>query len=95
MEKALRAVEIKAEGSPARNEIGERNPPSIQSHFSAASRGLRTTYGPTALHRRSLDIARAMLAELAPEVNRIADQEIPALAQKFKNAGAPYIKGED
>jgi photosystem II stability/assembly factor-like uncharacterized protein len=94
LEKALRAVKIKAEGSPARDEIGERNPPSIQSHFSTASRGIRTTYGPTALHRRSLDIAKAMLVEIAPEVNQISEQMIPALAQKFKNAGAPYIKGE-
>ena len=95
LENALRAVKIRAEGSPARDEIGERNPPSVQSHFSTASRGMRTTYGPTALHRRSLDIAKAMLAELTPEVNRITDQMIPALSQKFKNAGAPYIKGED
>jgi len=56
---------------------------------------MSTTYGPTALHRRSLDIAKAMLAELTPEVNQITDQMIPALAQKFKDAGAPYIKGED
>ena len=95
LEKAIREVKIKAEGSPARDEIGERNPPSVQSHFSTAYRGLRTTYGPTALHRRSLDIAKAMLAELAPEVNRISEQMIPGLARKFKEAGAPYIKGED
>jgi hypothetical protein len=95
LEKAIRAVQIKTEGSPARNEIGERNPPSIQTHFSTAYRGMTTTYGPTALHRRSLDIAKAMLAEIEPEVNRISDQMIPALAQKFKSAGAPYIKGED
>jgi hypothetical protein len=56
---------------------------------------MTTTYGPTALHRRSLDIAKAMLAEIEPEVNRISDQMIPALSQKFKSAGAPYIKGED
>jgi hypothetical protein len=67
----------------------------VESHFSTAYRGLRTTYGPTALHKRSLDIAKAMLAELEPEVNRVSDQMIPALAKKFKDAGAPYIKGED
>jgi photosystem II stability/assembly factor-like uncharacterized protein len=95
LEQAMRALEIKTEGSPARNEIGERNPPSIQSHFSTAYRGMTTTYGPTALHRRSLGIAKEMLAEVKPEVDRIADQMVPALAQKFKDAGAPYIKGED
>ncbi|MGB5404945.1 WD40/YVTN/BNR-like repeat-containing protein [Robiginitalea sp.] len=94
LEKALRALEIKAEGSPARNEIGERNPPSAQSHLSTASRGLTTTYGPTPLHRRSLETARAMLSELKPEITRISDQMVPALARKFEQAGAPYIKGQ-
>ncbi len=94
LEKALRALAIKAEGSPARNEIGERNPPSAQSHLSTASRGLTTTYGPTPLHRRSLETAQAMLSELKPEITRISDQMVPALARKFEQAGAPYIKGQ-
>ena len=95
LDKAIRALKIKTGGSPARNEIGERNPPSIQTHFSTAYRGMTTTYGPTALHRRSLDIAKAMLNEVEPAVNRIADQMIPSLAKKFQDAGAPYIKGEN
>ncbi len=93
LEKALRTLEIKAEGSPARNEIGERNPPSAQSHLGVASRGLATTYGPTPLHRKSLAIAREMLGELKPEMTRISDQMVPALARKLEQAGAPYIKG--
>ena len=93
LEAAIRAVKIETEGSPARSEIGERNPPSIQSHFSTAYRGMSTTYGPTALHRRSLETAREMLAEIEPKVNRIVDQMIPSLEQKFRDAGAPYIKG--
>ncbi|MGA9240310.1 MAG: glycosyl hydrolase, partial [Robiginitalea sp.] len=94
LEKALRTLEIKAEGSPARNEIGERNPPSAQSYLGTASRGLSTTYGPTPLHKRSMETARAMLNELKPEVTRISDQMVPALARKFEQAGAPYIKGQ-
>ncbi|MEJ2163636.1 MAG: glycosyl hydrolase, partial [Robiginitalea sp.] len=95
LEKAIQSVKIRTEGSSARNEIGERNPPSVQSHFSTAYRGMTTTYGPTGLHRRSLDIAKEMLSEIEPEVNRISDQMIPVLEQKFKSAGAPYIKGND
>jgi hypothetical protein len=95
LEKAIRRLKLKTEGSPARDEIGERNPPSIQTHFSTAYRGMSTTYGPTALHRRSLSIAREMLAEVEPEVNRITGQMIPALTKKFRDAGAPYIKGQD
>lgn len=95
LEKEVRELKRNFEGSPARDEIGERNPPSISSHYSTAYRGLSTTYGPTALHRRSLGIAKEMLGEMKPELNGIAEQMIPALEQKFKNAGAPYIKGQE
>ena len=93
LENALREVRLKTEGSPAREEIGERNPPSIQSNFSTANRGLSTTYGPTPLHRQSLKTAGEMMEELTPEITRISDQMVPALARKFEQAGAPYIKG--
>ena len=94
IEQALTALTIKAEGSPARDEIGERNPPSVQSHMRAAYRGIRTTYGPTPLHRKSLRLAKLMLGDLRPEVERIAQQKLPALAAKLTAAGAPYIIGQ-
>jgi len=94
IEQALTALTIKAEGSPARDEIGERNPPSVQSHMRAAYRGIRTTYGPTPLHRKSLRLAKSMLGDLRPEVERIAQQKLPALAEKLTAAGAPYIIGQ-
>ena len=94
IEQALTALTIKAEGSPARDEIGERNPPSVQSHMRAAYRGIRTTYGPTPLHRKSLRLAKSMLGDLRPEVERIAQQKLPALAAKLTAAGAPYIIGQ-
>ena len=94
IEQALTALTIKAEGSPARDEIGERNPPSVQSHMRAAYRGITTTYGPTPLHRKSLRLAKSMLGDLRPEVERIAQQKLPALAEKLTAAGAPYIIGQ-
>ena len=94
IEQALTALTIKAEGSPARAEIGERNPPSVQSHMRAAYRGITTTYGPTPLHRKSLRLAKSMLGDLRPEVERIAQQKLPALAEKLTAAGAPYIIGQ-
>ncbi len=95
LREAIRELQLKTEGSPARDEIGERNPPSVQNFFVTAYRGMNTTYGPTAMHRQSLDTARDMLGELEPQVNRIADQMVPALERKLEAAGAPYIKGRD
>ena len=94
IEQALTALTIKAEGSPARDEIGERNPPSVQSHMRAAYRGITTTYGPTPLHRKSLRLAKSMLGDLRPEIERITQQKLPALAEKLTATGAPYIIGQ-
>ena len=94
VEKDMTALMRKAEGSPAREEIGERNPPTVQNHMRAAYRGLSTTYGPTPLHRKSLAIAKEMLEELRPEIERISKTTLPDLSEKLKQAGAPYILGE-
>ena len=94
IEKDMTALMRKAEGSPARDEIGERNPPTIQNHMRSAYRGLSTTYGPTPLHRKSLAIAKEMLEELQPEIERISKTTLPDLSERFKQAGAPYILGE-
>ena len=94
VEKDMTALMRKAEGSPARDEIGERNPPTIQNHMRAAYRGLSTTYGPTPLHRKSLAIAKEMLEELRPEIELISKTTLPNLKERFKQAGAPYILGE-
>jgi len=94
VEKDMTALMRKAEGSPAREEIGERNPPTIQNHMRTAYRGLSTTYGPTPLHRKSLAIAKEMLEELRPEIDRISKTVLPDLSKKLRQAGAPYILGE-
>ena len=94
VEKDMTALMRIAEGSPARDEIGERNPPTIQNHMRAAYSGLSTTYGPTPLHRKSLAIAKAMLEELQPEIERISKTTLPGLSERFEQAGAPYILGE-
>lgn len=94
VEKDMTALMRKAEGSPAREEIGERNPPTIQNHMRAAYRGLSTTYGPTPLHRKSLAIAKEVLEELRPEIERISKTVLPDLNKRLKQAGAPYIIGE-
>ena len=75
--------------------MGEKNPPNIQTHLSVAYRGLRTTYGPTGLHRQSLSIAQQMIALYRPELEVITKQMLPQLEKKLKQSGAPYIKGND
>ena len=91
--KNLMEIRSKLEGSPSKDEIGERNNPSINSRIMTASRGLSTTYGPTATHKASLDIAEKGIPPLRNTIAPIVDSEIPKLLRKLKEMGAPYIQG--
>ena len=91
---ALFTLKLKAEGSSAREEVGERNPPSVRTHLRAAYRGLSTTYGPTGVHRKSLAIAKQLLESYETELNSITDDMLPKLTATLKAAGAPYIMGD-
>ncbi len=81
-------------GNPIKEEIGERNDPTISNRLRVASRALSTTYGPTELHRESLKIARLELNEITPLVQQLDEEDMPALERKLQQAGAPYIEGQ-
>jgi chromosome segregation ATPase len=85
-------LERKLEGSPSRDAVGEKSPPTAQDHFFAGFRGLSTTYGPTPNMRRSLGIAADMIKEIVPKIDALA-AKLPALHKQLKAAGAPYIMG--
>ena len=55
--------------------------------------GLSTTYGPTALHEKSLGMAEAELPGLKSKVDALTGTTLPDLIQRLKDAGAPYIQG--
>ena len=92
LSKEVAAMELKLEGSPSRGAVGEKAPPSVSDHFFAGYRGLSTTYGPTPNQKRSLGIAKDMIAEIMPMVKALNDK-LPALRTQLKKAGAPYILG--
>ena len=81
-------------GSSAKNEIGERNPPTVQSRYYVARRGISTTYGPTDMHIRTLEVARDQMKEIKDKINRISNVEVPKLEQELAKAGAPWIEGQ-
>ena len=81
-------------GSPSRREVGERNPAGIQSFLSNAMVGLRNSYGPTPLHKKSLKIAKELLVQLRAEVKSISEVRIPEIEAALKAADAPYIFGQ-
>ena len=92
--KKINQYEVMLSGNPVKEEIGERNDPTISSRLRVASRALSTTYGPTDLHRESLKIARIELNEITPLVQELDEKDMPSLEQKLIEAGAPYIEGQ-
>ncbi len=94
VKQAFYDLEERFEGNKAKDEIGERNAPTMGTHLRVASRGLSTTYGPTGLHRQSLEIAKKMLKEIKGEVEKMANETVPAMEKALRDAGAPYILGQ-
>jgi photosystem II stability/assembly factor-like uncharacterized protein len=90
-QKAFNAIEREVNGSPAKNEIGERNNPGVSNHLSVAYRGLSTTYGPTASHQQSLVIASNLMDELERVLQPILTKILPELENELKEVGAPII----
>jgi len=94
VENRLHQLKKEMEGSPARNAIGERNPAGMQTFLYIALRGLRSTYGPTPLHRKGLEQARQLATAATALVKSISKDELPALEKELKAANAPYIMGQ-
>jgi hypothetical protein len=49
------------------------------------------SYGPTALHKNSLEIAKSMFVKVETAVDKIVNSMIPEIEEALKAADAPYI----
>ena len=52
-----------------------------------------STYGPTADHRKTLDIAQEELAEVSAGLAQLVEVDLPAFEQKLEAAGVPWTPG--
>ncbi len=81
----------KIDGSEAKGEVGEKDTPTLSFRISVASRGFYSnTYGPTAMHMESYDMAVALLNELAPQVDALAAATAEAISDS-EALGLPVI----
>ncbi|MFT6166172.1 MAG: photosystem II stability/assembly factor-like uncharacterized protein [Vicingaceae bacterium] len=81
-------------GDPIRSSVGEKSKPTIESRVSAAVMGTtNSTYGPTPMHKQSLEIAQKQLTALRKELKDIINVQMPSLEQALKAVNAPYVKG--
>jgi photosystem II stability/assembly factor-like uncharacterized protein len=90
-ESAVRELDTRLTGLDTKDEVGEKQAPTPGNRLSAARQGLSTSYGPTQLHRESLDLAREELQRLKADMDKVTREILPELEQALREAGAPII----
>jgi photosystem II stability/assembly factor-like uncharacterized protein len=90
----LIVLDEKFNGNSAKLEIGEKIDPTIRSRLNVAKAGTGTTYGPTAMHKRNLEIAKSEYEIIKAELVDIHDKRIPEIERLMMEAGAPWIEGQ-
>jgi hypothetical protein len=94
LERRLLDLELELVGDRKRRRMGDATEPSVTGRLEVAVRGnRRSTYGPTATHRRSLELARERYAELQTELSAVIEVEMPALERQLDDAGVPWTPG--
>lgn len=79
-------------GNKSKDQIGEKNNPTVSYRLRAAQTGRNNiTYGPTANHKRSFELAKKQLDAIEPNVAEIINIRIPDLQKKLAESGAPIV----
>ena len=89
-------IKKKLYGNSSKDQIGEKNNPTVMSRLSAASMGVQnSTYGPTPTHVKSLEMAKTEFASIKTELENVVNIQIPNVEKQLINAGAPWIEGQE
>ncbi|MEL6803685.1 MAG: glycosyl hydrolase, partial [Bacteroidota bacterium] len=87
-------LEKQMNGDPTKQEVGEPSAPTPRGRISLGFRALRSTYGPTPMHRESVAIGKKQLQDIKTELAVIIDETLPALEADLVKAGAPWMEGQ-
>lgn len=94
LQSKLQSLQKDINGSEAKGEIGEVGTPSVYQRLQTAMMGTAfSTYGPTPLHKESLNIAKSRHKTIRDSLLLIAKEDIPGLKKELDAAGAPNIEG--
>ncbi len=92
--KALNDLDTEFNGNPAKNQIGERNKPTIGNRVFALWRGISSsTYGPTETHKETMQIIKKQWTHMK---TRLESQQVKAksVAEKVVEAGGSWVEGQ-
>lgn len=87
----VRKIDLSMNGSPTKNKVGEKNDPNYATYMRMARAGLRTTYGPTPLHKKNLEHAEAAFKSLEGDIEDLATQKLPAIEAVLNASDAPAV----
>ncbi len=91
----LQVLDEELNGNRSKQQVGEKDKPTINSRLSAAGAGIsNSTYGPTITHRRTFEIARKQFSIFREKLEDIRLNKLPALEKELIRAGAPWIEGQ-
>ncbi len=93
LQKNLDDLDTELNGNPAKNQIGERNKPTIGGRLFALWRGISTsTYGPTETHEETMRMIKMQWADMK---NDLEAQKVIAksIADKIVAAGGSWVEG--
>ena len=90
----LQSLKKQMGGSPSKNEVGEKNPPSPGDGSFVGQVALGNTYGPTGNHKAAMQRAQNQLKGIKAALGTLTKSTLPALESALKAAGAPWIQGQ-
>jgi len=95
LKQALLELDGKLNGNRSKQQVGEKNNPTIEGRLEVANMGtMLSTYGPTPTHKRSLEIADIQFREFRTELENILNEQLPRLEKALQDSGAPWVKGQ-
>jgi hypothetical protein len=91
----LKELDARIYGSPKKREVMENTRPTLGDRFGFARTGVsNSTYGPTAAHRESFDLAKKEMDEIQRDAMDILGTRIPAIEKALIANGAPWVEGQ-
>lgn len=82
-------------GNPAKEEVGEKSNPTPRNRMFVGFRALSNTYGPTPMHKESIQIGKKQLSGIKSALKQITDSVLPSIERELQGVGAPWIEGQD
>jgi photosystem II stability/assembly factor-like uncharacterized protein len=94
LEVKLMDLQLRLEGDERREMAGAQGPASVSHRLGVVQMGTSlSTYGPSPMHTRNLEIAEEEFAIIERDLERIFATELPALRTALDQAGVPWTPG--